>query len=155
MNRSISGGRGCPPLPHEDASSGYCRWCGEEILKSDGTLSLGRRLHPGDCRRQFRVTGYGYFREGVFLRDLGVCAVCGKSDGWDTGWVADHIYPLWLVDHTDPGAWRYWSLGNLQTLCKEHHDEKSKREARDRAHIKRLLQKRPGQPVQLPLPGWV
>ena len=149
----ISGGRGCPSLPHEDASLGHCRWCGKQTFKADGTPSLGRRLHSGNCRRNFRVAGYGYVRDGVFLRDKGVCVVCGRGHVLFGSWEADHIYPLWLVDRSQPGAWRYWTLDNLQTLCKEHHDAKSKREARDRAHIRRLRAKNPGRPVQLPLPG--
>ena len=142
-----------PHLPHEDASPGFCRWCGEEILRKNGTISLGRKLHDGECRWNFRAAGYGLVRWAVFHRDKGVCAVCGLTDPNENGdWEADHIYPLWLVDRSSPEAWRCWALENLQTLCAEHHTEKSRSEARARAYIKRQLRKFPGRPAQLPLP---
>ena len=151
MGRVMSS-RNHPLLPHEDAPLGHCRWCGSEILGKKGTILLGRRLHDGDCRWNFRAAGYGLVRWAVFHRDGGVCAICGKGNPWDTGWEADHIYPLWLVDRSSPETWRYWALGNLQTLCAEHHTEKSRREARVRAYVRWQIRKSPGRPVQLPLP---
>ena len=167
-----------PRLPHEDAPIGHCRWCGTEILGKNGSILLGRRLHDGDCRWNFRAAGYGMMRWAVFHRDKGVCAVCGGGDDpdnhflgtrnmvevgsgamrgrgneWDTGWEADHIYPLWLVDRSSFKAWRYWTLENLQTLCSVHHKEKSRREARIRAYINQSIPGLlPGRSVQLPLP---
>lgn len=51
---------------------------------------------------------------------------------------ADHIVPLWRVDRSRPwGEIRhFWSLDNLQTLCRPCHREKTAREAAERAAAK-------------------
>lgn len=156
----ISGGRDPPRTPHGDAPPGYCRWCGRVMLTKLKKPDRRRTCHKGECRTNFNcVSSPGGARFELWKRDDGVCAMCGvRCDLYGStrngDWNVDHIYPLWLVDRTQPEAYRYWMPGNLQTLCLEHHKEKSRRDARDRAHIKRLLRKHPGQPVQLPLPGW-
>ncbi|ONN68122.1 hypothetical protein BTM36_01835 [Herbaspirillum sp. VT-16-41] len=57
------------------------------------------------------------------------------SDGWCVMCLAEGIETLAVeVDHRDP-LWRGGSndQGNLQGLCKDHHDEKTAREAAERA----------------------
>jgi len=57
------------------------------------------------------------------------------SDGWCVLCLAEGKETLAVeVDHRDP-LWRGGSndRSNLQGLCKAHHDEKSKREAAERA----------------------
>ena len=119
-----------------------------------------RTCYKRECRVNYDcVSSPGAARYQIWKRDDGVCAACGvRCDLFGStrngNWSVDHIYPLWLVDRSQPGAYRYWMPDNLQTLCLAHHAEKTKREARDRAHIRRLRAKNPGRPVQLPLPGW-
>lgn len=57
-------------------------------------------------------------------------------DDLDSPWFADHVTPLWKVDRAAPGAFRYWTLDNLQTLCGDCHTLKTAREARERADWK-------------------
>ena len=73
-------------------------------------------------------------RRKVFERDGGRCADC---DNVSHPWEVDHIFPLWLVDPRERPR-RYWSLGNLQTLCVPCHINKTAREAKDRAKVKRI-----------------
>ena len=114
--------------------------------------------HKGECRTNFStVSSPGGARFVLWERDGGVCAVCGvRCDLFGStrngNWSADHIYPLWLVDRSQPEAYRYWMPENLQTLCAKHHTEKSRSEARARAYVRRQLREYPGRPVQLPLP---
>lgn len=56
-------------------------------------------------------------------------------------WIADHIVPLWSVDRTDPEAFRYWQLDNLQTLCQVCSDAKTAEEAGMRAKELRIRNK--------------
>jgi 5-methylcytosine-specific restriction endonuclease McrA len=55
----------------------------------------------------------------------------------DAGWHADHVLPLWKVDRTVPEAFWFWTMANLQTLCLKCHAAKTKREAGERAALKR------------------
>lgn len=54
-------------------------------------------------------------------------------------WDADHVVPLWAVNRDEPDAFKYWTLDNLQTLCDPCHKKKTKKEAADRAKMKRLV----------------
>lgn len=53
-------------------------------------------------------------------------------------WDVDHAMPLHLVDRADPGAWKQWTLENLRTRCHECHEEKTTKEAKGRAKIRRI-----------------
>ena len=53
-------------------------------------------------------------------------------------WHADHAMPLHLVDRSDPEAWKQWTLENLRTRCPACHEEKTTKEAKVRAKIRRI-----------------
>lgn len=154
----VMSSRNHPRLPHEGAPLGHCRWCGEVMLTKRKKPDRRRTCHKGECRINYDcVSSPGAARYQIWKRDDGVCAVCGvRCDLFGStrngDWSVDHIYPLWLVDRSRPKAWRYWMPWNLQTLCSDHHTEKSRREARARAFVRRQLREFPGRPVQLPLP---
>lgn len=78
-------------------------------------------------------------REACFQRDHGKCAACGCVD---KAWHADHIVPLWLCDRTNLD---YFRVGNLQTLCEVDHKVKTRKEARARAKVNRIRDKRCGE----------
>jgi hypothetical protein len=113
-----------------------CRWCQNETPK-------GRRTFCSDaCVHEWRLrTDPGYLREQVFLRDRGVCRLCGvdterlrrekrKLDyaarrkfekEWDVAglsrrslWDADHILPV-----CEGGG--ECDLTNIRTLCLKCH----------------------------------
>ena len=49
----------------------------------------------------------------------------------------DHIVPLWSVAHLpDHLRQRYYGPDNIQLLCHEHHKEKTRREAAERARLR-------------------
>lgn len=66
-----------PPLPHWESPKGSCRWCGQPVLKPDGSANLRRRWHD-DCVAAYRVACFSSdMREAVHARDGGFCAQCG------------------------------------------------------------------------------
>lgn len=68
-----------PPLPHWRSGKGRCRWCGEAVLKPDGTANL-RRLWHDDCVRAYKLaTSSGEIRRAVWRRDRGRCAACRRQ----------------------------------------------------------------------------
>jgi 5-methylcytosine-specific restriction endonuclease McrA len=69
-------------------------------------------------------------RAQVFERDQGICAKCRR---YDAKWQHDHILPLSLGGKDD--------LDNAQTLCRQHHGEKTVSEAPARAKADRLAER--------------
>lgn len=123
------------PTPHWN--SGGCRWCGEAI---ENTTRRKRTWHP-DCVRAYLIaTQSSAQRSACRQRDKGICAKCGR-DARSTGWQADHIVPLHLVDRSLPWAElkHFWSIDNLQTLCEGCHNAKSAAEAAARAERRRTV----------------
>lgn len=66
-------------------------------------------------------------RRKVYERDGGICAKCGR---YDPKWQHDHILALWSGGKD--------TLENSQTLCRNHHIEKSIGETPVRAKTDRL-----------------
>lgn len=73
-------------IPYSDAPRGTCRWCGESILKPDGTVNTRARWHnprgrtEGNCYYRFRreVWDFHYQTRAYHRnRDRGVCGACG------------------------------------------------------------------------------
>lgn len=122
---------------------GLCVWCGHPI-----TGAKTKRWHP-NCVTVYRIAKFQADAiKHVWARDRGICAGCGlDSHKWGPEaevqnprmgyWQADHIVPLWSVDKKSEGAFRYWMLENLQTLCKWCHDKKTAAEAGERARKRR------------------
>ena len=136
---------------------GFCTWCGDELLVTEAglewakqnlkprdevfKLAIGdkwprvRSWHPWCVKAYMLRNNAGQTRWYVYQRDNGACAVegCGQGDDGSIGrygcWEADHIVPL-----IDGGS---FEVENLQTLCRKHHKEKTKREAGERAARRR------------------
>lgn len=101
---------------------GTCRWCSLPILTKDGKPNKRRLWHP-ECSAIYLVaTQPRFLRRALRKRDKKICAMCGKKCSQKVKWQADHIEPLWKSN----GELRYFLLENTQTLCLEHHLEKSK-----------------------------
>lgn len=109
-----------------------CRWCGAEVSGRRRTFCSDACVHQWKLR-----TDTGYLRQQVFLRDRGVCALCGldtealrkdkrKLDynarrqfekDWGLRrhlWDADHIIPV-----VEGGG--ECDLSNMRTLCLNCH----------------------------------
>ncbi|MCI0409062.1 MAG: HNH endonuclease [Acidobacteria bacterium] len=122
-----------PRLPQSD--DGVCRMCGKPVLREDGTQNLRRTWHRGEpweernCVQDYMLHFQNSARSIVWDRDKGVCKACGtQSDFWG-GWEADHVVPL-----ADGGS---FGLENLQTLCTDHHRDKTARENAVRASTRK------------------
>jgi 5-methylcytosine-specific restriction endonuclease McrA len=121
-----------PPKPQHyfTAPKGYCRFCGEIILKADGTQRTRAHWHQ-ECVEQYKLIYWpANTSKAVRRRDKGKCAKCGAKDG---DWQVDHIKPLVEAQ----GRVEYWLLDNLQTLCTECHKEKTALEAKMRAEARK------------------
>jgi 5-methylcytosine-specific restriction enzyme A len=113
---------------------GNCRWCGSAVPKGRFTFCGEACVHNWKLR-----TDPGYLRAQVFLRDRGVCALCGvdtealrknkrKLDfnarrqfekdwgGRRNLWDADHIVPV-----VEGGG--ECDLSNIRSLCLKCHRE--------------------------------
>lgn len=66
-----------------------------------------------------------------------MCAVCNTQceKKGKNGWDLDHKIPLIEGD----GSLSFWQMGNLQTLCKQCHKDKTSREATERATRRREM----------------
>ncbi len=141
-----------PPLPHWKSPNGQCRWCGEAVLRPDGSLSASR-WHPA-CVTAYKIAAWpAEARFHVWVKNGGVCQGCGLDlaaealnglykgqtgdiaemrstlPSWAPKWQADHI--IELVDSDRSLA--HWSLDNLQVLCHSCHAAKSARSRRARS----------------------
>lgn len=61
-------------LPKGENGRSLCRWCGLEVPRRRFTFCSDYCVHEWRLR-----TDPGYVREQVFLRDKGVCALCGTD----------------------------------------------------------------------------
>lgn len=131
--RAMPGGwvdrKSIPRGPH---GRGLCRWCSLEVPRGRFTFCSPYCVHEWKLRSQ-----PAYLREQVYLRDQGICAVCGVDtvavfrqlrrarganrarllEQWRPGgrrrkslWDADHILPV-----AEGGG--ECDLDNLRTLC--------------------------------------
>lgn len=119
------------PLHYHSAPKGFCRYCGEEIIKN-GKRNNRANWHPACVKKYTLVHFPRETRKAVYRRDQGVCATCGHSSG-RRGWELDHRQPLVEAQ----GRIEYWELPNLQTLCRPCHVAKTSAEATARADKRR------------------
>lgn len=129
-----------PPKPphYHSADQGQCRWCGEEILKTDGSVNRRARWHP-QCVREYKLIHWPKeTRKEVYRRDKGICRSCGKKCArkYRDVWHLDHIKPLIEAQ----GDLEYWKMDNLQTLCQDCHKLKTATEASARAQVRKGIE---------------
>jgi 5-methylcytosine-specific restriction protein A len=86
-----------------------------------GRLQLAATLSTQRLRGRAAVE-----RRKRWLERHPLCCMCEAEGRVTAGDVVDHRVPLWKGGADDFEA-------NGQTLCTEHHDEKSKREAAERS----------------------
>ena len=127
-----------PPKPdsYYTKVKGQCRWCGLMILNDDDTINHRKNWHE-ECATEYMIIYHSKEqRAWVRKRDKGQCNHCGVQAG---RWDVDHIRPLWEQKgiREEDLDWSYYSLKNLQTLCKRCHKKKTKQESAIRAKVKR------------------
>ena len=118
-----------PPKPdsYYTKIKGQCRWCSNMILNEDESINERRSWHE-ECATEYMIIYHSREqRAQLRRRDGGQCNHCGKiSRRWDV----DHIRPL--VEQKglkeEELDWSYYSLDNLQTLCKKCHRTKTNSE---------------------------
>jgi 5-methylcytosine-specific restriction endonuclease McrA len=69
----------------------------------------------------------------VWLRDKGMCNHCDKQCT-RRGWDLDHVRPLLEQKglKEDELNWDYYTLTNMQTLCRPCHREKTNKDIKKR-----------------------
>ena len=99
-----------PPLPKsytEPPVKGFCRWCGKPVSES------GRYYWHKACQDEYRaVTSNESARSQLVKRYGNACAICGIP-----AHEVDHIVPL----ASCPRELKYWTLANMQLLCRDCH----------------------------------
>jgi len=151
--------RAFPQRRHENRGNGWCTWCGFPVEKPAKTW------HKACFRRYQLHTDPVAQKAYVEARDGNKCWDCGSLPmHWKKGSNAipcvrpghpdfvgsyctlerayalelEHEVPLWRVAHLPPRR-RRWFFGvwNLRLRCPDCHRAKSKREAAERAAIKK------------------
>ena len=106
------------------------------IVKEDGTINERKNWHK-DCATEYMLIYHSREqRAHVRKRDGGKCNHCGT---FTRKWDVDHIRPLVEqkgVKEKDLD-WSYYSLDNLQTLCKPCHRLKTNSEVILKSNVKK------------------
>jgi len=123
-----------PPKPdsYYTKIKGQCRWCGNMILNEDESINERRSWHE-ECATEYMIIYHSREqRAQLRRRDGGQCNHCGEIV---RRWDVDHIRPLVEQKGLKPDEldWSYYSLDNLQTLCKKCHRVKTNSEV----HLKK------------------
>jgi len=126
---------------NDDFPRGKCRWCAGTIRHRNGAVQYRRRWHP-ECVELYKIaTSNDYAYAYLVRRDGLVCQGCGEP--LYARAEVDHKVPLWSVDKLDPEnveeierLRHYWSVDNLQLLCRSCHKRKSAAEAAQRASLR-------------------
>jgi 5-methylcytosine-specific restriction endonuclease McrA len=137
------------PQRRKDGIEKVCRLCARPGLP-DNRFSWHPRCGKLSGASSFLYAGLIW----TLRRQQGLCAMCpkvlakwkpytsGELKGyWQITGAAelDHVVPLWRVDLMPKArrTVRWWLPGNLQTLCRPCHKEKTAREAKERGMWKR------------------
>ena len=121
---------------------GVCRWCGQAILKPDGT-PRNVTWHP-ECVTIYNIACHSSFqRSAVKRRDNGICALCGV----DTLWM--HRRHNW---HLLMQKWRYAAARHAFTTS--WHEEQARVEKRFRRWEEKLRRGMKNRQERAVAQGW-
>jgi 5-methylcytosine-specific restriction protein A len=104
-----------------------CRECKVATINRNGycdkhqALSVGWNRNPSAWQGKGSTRKWRTIRSAVLNRDKHLCVECKVNGICNPATEVDHIVPK-NNGGTD-------ALSNLQSLCKEHHEEKTKRES--------------------------
>lgn len=116
--RSLRAKREFPGPPHDGKGTGWCRWCGSEIInpKTGQRHKLRTWCAHGRCFRLYNLhTHHLAQRHHLRARDGDGCKRCGAPYT-----EVDHVIPLAAVWEAFPEPARrrwFFSPANLQLLC--------------------------------------
>jgi hypothetical protein len=116
----------------ERRDAGRCAGCGSTPESRPASPCRSMRIDSPGLLGAYRRWFFGH-DDAPAGTSLGDAATLIE---WRDAWYADHIEPLWRVDRAQPGAFRFWTIANLQTLCTGCHAEKTRREAGERARAR-------------------
>lgn len=116
-------------------SLGHCEACGLEVARCDVRRQITAWEDSGIHDRR---------RDGISADG----PVSWVRFDWRKEFQADHVIPLWSLPKllTREQVRHFWGPENLQALCLDCHGEKTKREAAERAQLRRrnLSEAQPG-----------
>lgn len=121
---------------------GKCQWCG--LPTEEKTHTGLQRFWHKDCETEFRIIVFPQTaRSHVQRRDKEICVDCGEvahaNAKGESDWQVDHHIPLFRVAHMEPlQRLEYFKLANLVTRCTACHVVKSRGEASERAHGRKV-----------------
>lgn len=113
-----------------DGSEGVCQWCAQ-------SLSVARRtvFCSDKCRRAWEQNHvWRKARTAARRRDKYVCVKCGEGKT-TTKIEVNHITPMNGVNYNIPSCNHHQN--NLETLCVKHHKEETKKQAGERARLRK------------------
>lgn len=130
------------PMLHGRVPRGWCRWCGAAILHPRTHARAGQQNARAnwhrDCVETYKLHAFPDAQHRFLLeRDGRRCGKCGL-EGCGALQV-EHRTPLWKVRHIPDGQRvKYFGPENLWLNCDPCHKAKSRAEAAERAHLKRV-----------------
>ena len=151
------GVRSFPAPRHANRGDGWCTWCGEAVQRP------ARTWHKA-CFREYQLHTFPEVqRAAVIERDGAWCWECDESptkwlrtlQAWRIGGPPEYVglycdlrrvcaleleheVPLWKVAHLPDAERRpFFGIGNLRMRCPTCHKAKSKREAAERAAMRK------------------
>lgn len=116
--RGLRAKRAFPGPPHDGKGTGWCRWCGKEIINPKTGRRHAQRTWcaDGGCFRQYNLhTFHGAQRRHLAERDGPGCKKCSAPYT-----EVDHFIPLAAAWEAFPEPERrrwFFSPANLQLLC--------------------------------------
>lgn len=131
---------------------GKCQWCG--LPTEDKTEKGKLQFWHSTCKAEFNIIVFPATARSVLRRrDKGICSDCGDPPGFcdktfTEAWQVDHHIPLWKVSDMEAiKRIEYFKLHNLVTRCSNCHKIKSRAEASERAHGRKVRKENKPRPV--------